>query len=65
MLSSCDNWLRDLMWGKLFPITYRCNVLVLAADGQQNLPDGHSGAQALGLPKGTPHASLQAISAGA
>ena len=36
---------------------------VLAADGQQDLADGHPGADALGLAKGAAHAGLQAIRA--
>lgn len=35
---------------------------VSAADGQQNLSNGHAGTQALRLAKGTTHACLKSIS---
>jgi len=40
-------------------------VGVLAADGQQDLANGHPGAHALRLAEGPPHARLQAIRPGA
>ena len=41
------------------------SMVVLAADGHEDLSDGHTSADALGLAEGATHASLQAISAGA
>lgn len=38
-------------------------MVVLAANGQQDLADGHASAHALGLAEGATHARLQAISA--
>jgi len=40
-------------------------VLVLAADGEQNLTDAHTGACALGLAESTAHTGLKPISTGA
>ena len=40
--------------------THSCVVDVLAADGQQDLPNVHTRAYALGLAKGAAHAGLQA-----
>lgn len=37
-------------------------MLVSAADGEQNLSNGHTGTQTLGLSKGTTHACLKPIS---
>ena len=39
--------------------THSCVVDILAADGQQDLPDVHARAHALGLAKGSAHAGLQ------
>lgn len=46
----------------MVPSAYHLRVGVSAADGQQNLPNGHTGTQALGLAKGTTHACLEPIS---
>lgn len=41
---------------------YHLRVGISAADGQQNLSNGHTSTQALGLAKGTTHACLEPIS---
>lgn len=45
-------------------MSYLCRVRVLAADGQEDLADGHTGAGALGLAESAAHARLQPIRPG-
>jgi len=63
----CDNLLaaRELELGTAQGLCGHSSVVVLAADGQEDLADLHSGASASGPAKGSTHALLKPISSSA